>query len=195
MTDFKVLLGLLSFLLITSIGNAQTPADQPSQFDLVIFGSNLDANATEVWLKENPGTENNWQKLDFGRTISDAENGLTSILISNLSAEKFAGQDIRENYIAIKISSSTSNLDQEIRALYALPHAEYSPEDRQKIHAAIQSNPEQVRKHSLANLVFPRAQSLSDNKDFTEHIEMPVRHLKPGVQEVKWLDIIFSEEN
>lgn len=192
MTDFKKLLGFFSLLLFTSIGNAQTPADQPSQFDLVIFGNNLDANTTEVWLKENPGSENNWQKLESGRTISDAKNGFTSILINNLSAEKFAGQDIRENHIAIKVSTAASDKNQEIQAVYALPHAEYTEEDRQKLHVAIQSDPEQVRKYSLANLVFPRAQSLSENREFTEHIEMPVRHLKPGVQEVKWLDILFE---
>lgn len=192
MTNFKSLFVLLSFFLITSIGTAQTPDEQPSQFDLVIFGNNLDAKSTTVQLRENPGNENQWQKLESGQTISDGENNFTSILISNLSTEKFAGQDIRENYIAIKIRTEGSDGNQQIRAIYAVPHADYSTQDRQKMHAAIESDPGQIRKYSLANLVFPRVQTIPDGKEFTEHIEMPVRHLKPGVQEVKWLDIIFE---
>lgn len=192
MTAFKNLFVLFSFFFITTIGAAQTPAEQPSEFDLVIFGSNLDAKTTTVQLRENPGNENRWQKLESGETISDGENDFTSILISSLSTEQFAGQDIRENYIAIKIRTEASDDNQQIRAIYALPHADYSTQERQMLHAAIQSDPGQIKKYSLGNLLFPRAQSISDGKEFTEHIEMPVRHLKPGVQEVKWLDIIFE---
>lgn len=191
MIDLKIIFGLFACLLFVSIGSSQNPAEQPPNFDLVIFGNNLDSN-TEVLLNENPGTENNWQKLDSGHVISDEKSELTSLLISNIATKKFAGQDIRENYIAVKINPSAGNT-QNIRALYVFPHEEYSSDNHQKIHTAIQSYPNQIRKYSMASLIFPRSQSLSANNGFTEHIEMPVRHLKPGVQEVKWLDIIFKE--
>lgn len=192
MIDFNGIPGLLSFLIIVFTANAQNSAGQPSQFDLVIFGSNIDSN-TEVMLKENPGTENSWQKLDSGTLITDEESEFSSFFFNNLSVEKFAGQDIRENYIAIKINPSAGS-EQHIRGLYALPHVDHSPNTQQKIHATIRSYPEQIRKYSLGKLIFPRAQSVSGDNIFTEHIEMPVRHLKPGIQEVKWLDIIFSED-
>ncbi|WP_445664801.1 hypothetical protein [Fodinibius sp. AD559] len=192
MIDFKNIFALFACLLFASIGSAQNPIEEPSKFDLVIFGNNLDSN-TEVLLRENPGTENSWNKLDSGHLISDEQNEFTSLIFSSLSTEKFAGQDIRENYIAIKINpSSSSSLN--IRALYVLPHAKYTSDHLQNLHTAIQSDPEQIRKYSMGKLIFPRAQSISGDKKITEHIEMSVRHLKPGIQEVKWLDIIFSED-
>lgn len=191
MIDLKRIPKLFLLLIIVSTANAQNSGGQPSNFDLVIFGSNIDSN-TEVMLKENPGTKNSWQKLESSRLISDEQNEFTSLFFSNLSTEKFAGQDIRENYIAIKISPATGT-EQNIQALYALPHVDHSQNTLQKIHTAIQSHPEQIRKYSLGKLILPRAQSISGDSKFTEHIEMPVQHLKPGIQEVKWLNVIFSE--
>lgn len=192
MIDFKPIFGLFTCLLFAFTGSAQPPAESPSKFDLIIFGKNLDSR-TEVFLKENPGTTNNWQKLDSGRLISDEKKGVSTLLFSNLSTKKFAGQDIRENYIAIKITP-VEDRNQLIRALYALPHVDHSQETLQKIGDAIQSDPQQIKTFSLANLVFPRSQSISGDNEFIEHIEMPVRHLKPGVQEVEWLDVIFSKK-
>lgn len=192
MIDFKNIFVLFTCLLIASIGSAQPPTESSSKFDLVIFGKNLDSS-TEVFLKENPGTATRWKKLDSGRLISDEEEVFSSLLFSNLSTQKFAGQDIRENYIAIKVTPAQDR-NPHIRALYALPHVDHSPNTLQKIDVAIQSDPQQIKTFSLANLVFPRSQSISANNEFIEHIEIPVRHLKPGIQEVKWLDVIFSEE-
>lgn len=192
MLNFKNIFGLFACLLFASIGTAQPPAESPSEFDLLIFGKNLDSTV-EVLLKENPGTKNSWQKLDSGRLISDQKETFSTLLFSNLSTDKFAGQDIRENYIAIKVTPAEGR-NIHIRAFYALPHVDHSRNTLQKTLTAIQSDPQQIKTFSLANLVFPRSQSISGNNELIEHIEMPVRHLKPGVQEVKWLDIIFSED-
>lgn len=191
MIDFKNIFGLLACLLFASIGSAQTPAELPAKFDLVIFGNNLDFT-TEVFLNENPGIEAKWHKLDSAHVISDEEDEFTSLLFSSLSTKKFAGQDIRENYIAVKISSVVDSI-QHIQALYAFPHINYSSNKLQAIHTAIHTEPKRMRKFSLGTLIFPRPQLISGQNGFTEHVEMPVRHLKPGVQEVKWLDIIFRE--
>lgn len=191
MTHYKLVLSVFPFLLITALGMAQSTSHQSSQFNLVIFGDNLETNSIEIRLKVNPGTEQHWQKVEEkANRYSDSE--YTTLTYKGLSSEKYAGQDIRENYIAVKIRVLNKN-ETKVRGLYALPHLECSQNNLEKIHEAIKSSPEQIHKHTIAKVVYPRPQSLSADKDFTEHIEMPVRHLKPGVQEVRWLDIIFSD--
>lgn len=192
MISYRFILAFCSLILLCNAATAQTSDQQPSRFDLVIFGSNLDANSTRVWLKENPGINNNWQQLPSGNAASHSAGSFSILVFSGLSTEKFAGQDIRENYIALKV---TSNGDAELRAVYALPSSTYTPNALGKrLHSLIQSHPVELQKYSIASQLRPRPVALSQNSPFVEHIEMPVRHLKAGVQEVKWLDVIFSRE-
>jgi hypothetical protein len=188
----KSLFGLCLSLLLISSAAAQNTASETKQFNLVVFGNNLDAESTQVWLKENPGIDNNWIKLESGQKISGSENTYSSIIYPGLSTEKFAGQDIRENYIAIKIRATDAQ-PQKIRAIYALPKNDGRPEEvKSKIHTAIKSHPNEIRKYSLASLLLPNPITIVNQEEVIEHVEMPVRHLKPGLQEVKWLDIIFQ---
>ncbi len=188
----RFLFGFCLLFALTSIAGAQTTEKLPAQFDLVIFGSNLDANSTRVWLKENPGSNNNWQQLDSEQVISPENDQFSSMVFRNLPSEKFAGQDIRENYIAIKIAGGEQG---ELRAIYALPSID-NPENESanKLHVIIKNDPQQILSYSIASYTRPRPISISGESEFVEHIEMPVRHLKPGIQEVKWLDVIFSGE-
>jgi len=187
----RFLFGLCFLFVLTSIAGAQM-TELPTQFDLVIFGSNLDAKSTQVWLRENPGADNNWQRLKFGKTVSVAKDSFTSIVFRNLSSKKFAGQDIRENYIAIKI---TGGEQAKLQAVYALPNIDI-PENElaDNLHSIINNQPQQILSYSMASYARPRPISISGESEFVDHIEMPVRHLKPGIQEVKWLDVIFSGE-
>jgi len=191
MTNLKTLLVYFCLLLLASAGLAQSSSQQPARFDLVIFGSDLSLQETEVWLKENPGTADNWHKLESGLVAKTTNSKHTTLIYRGLETNKFAGQDIRENYISIKLRIDNQQ-NAQLRAAYALPHLENTDEITNKIHQAIQSHPAKMKEHSMATLVFPRPHSLSQ-KAVIEHIEMPVRHLKPGVQEVRWLDILFGK--
>lgn len=190
MLDLKPLLATFCLLLIASAAPAQPSNQEPPQFDLVIFGNNLKTQTTKVWLKENPGTHDHWQQLDGGKTVSG--HGFSTVIYSNLSTARFAGQDIRENYIAVKIGTANSE-SLHIRAAFALPHLDDINQMSDKIRQAIQLNPKQLQQHSIASLLLPRPQTVSPDQKMIEHIEMPVRPLKPGVQEVRWLDILFSK--
>lgn len=50
-----------------------------------------------------------------------------------------------------------------------------------------------VRRHSVALHVRPRPVQLSADTPFIEHLEAPIRHRKPGVMEVEWLEILFQQ--
>lgn len=194
MIDSKILLIFCTFFLLISTAQAQS-TDKPAQFDLVLFGSSLDAQHVEVWLKENPGIENNWQKLTSGQTVINQDDNFSILVFSSLVIKKFAGQDLRENYIAIKVAATDGQENSELRAMYVFPHSDYSSEKLAlKLHKVTRSHPGELQKYSLAQQVRPRPHQLSDGTAFIEHIEMPVRHHKPGLQEVKWLNIIFSNE-
>jgi len=188
MTYLKKSFGLLFLLIISTSGFAQVP-ELPKQFDLAIFGQHLNASSVQVWLKENPGINDNWIKVGNGQTVISSDDSFTTIVYSGLDTDKFAGQDLRENYVAIKIKTKGQQTAQ-IRAAYALPTIEQATDN---LHKAIQYHPGKIKEHSMGSLVFPRPQRVTSKKTFLEHIEMPVRHLKPGVQEVRWLDIIFSQ--
>lgn len=187
MTYLKKSFGLLFLLIISTSAFAQMP-ELPEQFDLAVFGQDLHASKIQVWLKENPGINNNWVKLDNGKTVTSTDDPFTTIIYQGLSTDKFAGQDLRENYVAIKIKTKGRRSAQ-IRAAYALPAI---GQVMDRLHKAIQYHPTKIKEHSMGSLVFPRPQRVTNKKTFVQHIEMPVRHLKPGVQEVRWLDVIFS---
>ena len=187
MTYLRKCFGLLFLLIISTSGFVQMP-DLPKQFDLAVFGQDLHASNVQVWLKENPGINNNWVKLDNEKAVTSTDDSLTTIIYQGLSTDKFAGQDLRENYLAIKIKKKGRQTAQ-IRAAYALPTIKQRTDN---LHKAIQSHPGKIKKHSIGSLVFPIPQRITNKKTFVEHIEMPVRHLKPGIQEVRWLDVIFS---
>lgn len=188
MTYLKKSFGILFLLLTSTTGFAQMP-EVPEQFDLAVFGQDLHTSRVQVWLKENPGINNNWVKLDNGKMVPSTDDSFATIIYRGLSTDKFAGQDLRENYVAIKIKTKGRRTAQ-IRAAYALPD---TGQQMDKLHEAIQYHPIKIKKHSLGSLVFPRPQRVTNKKTFVEHIEMPVRHLKPGMQEVRWLDVIFSQ--
>jgi hypothetical protein len=115
-------------------------------------------------------------------------------VVPDHSTARYLGQDIRENYIALKITTTQDDPEGTLRAAYAVPTAErYDDATCKRLAALIAKQPGAVRRHSLASHVRPRPAALS-GASFVEHLEAPIRHRKPGVMEVEWLEILFRPE-
>lgn len=155
-------------------------------FDLVLFGKNLNHSKLNVWLRTNPWLSDQWVRSGtaYLRTIS----GYDLLAYRDLPVDRYLGQDIRENYLLIKIKPRQGNAS--LSAIYVLPHSKNF--DAKKIFTLIKENPVELQQHSLADYIRPRPYHLQANQTLTEHVEAPVRNLKPGVQEVRWLDILFN---
>lgn len=184
-------------LLIFSLGFAPAVSAQPSPpietFDLVLYGDELRGVGEHVRLKSNPWRRDAWIAVGRQRHVACAEHPSVAVL-PNLPTPEYLGQDVRENYVALKIVPMDGS--PELRAAYALPSADTLKEDScNRIVDLIASDPAVVRRHSLASHTRPRPVSLSGRRPFIEHLEAPIRHRKPGVMEVEWLEILFAPES
>ncbi|MFO7891423.1 MAG: hypothetical protein R6V04_13915 [bacterium] len=189
------LLILLHFSYSDMLHAQETDAEQSNNccFEIWIYGDGLSSENMEVSVKTNPEFGEQWHSiLSPDRTDPSIRIfGYNRLLIlSGLSLEKYFGQDIRENYAAVRVSAEQNT--SEIQAFYVLPEgiADKLNLPEQAIDL-IRYHPEKIRQRSLACLIRPRPFRLINGNVYTEHIEAPVRHLPPGVQEVKWLKILF----
>ena len=187
---------LLAFLLVAvwSVGpvGAQ-PGPAVKTFDLVLVGDHLRAEAHRVALKTNPTTGASWTVLE--ETRCPRTNQL--LVLSDLSATRYLGQDIRENHLTLRITtpSSTEDARGALRAVYAVPSTE--PIDTAacaQLARLARTTPQALRRHSLAIYERPRPASLRAGTPFLDHVEASVRHRKPGVVEVEWLNVLFGKE-
>ena len=187
---------LLAFLLFAgwSVGpvGAQ-PGPAVETFDLVLVGDHLRAEAHRVALKTNPTTGASWTVLE--ETRCPRTNQL--LVLSDLSATRYLGQDIRENHLTLRITtpSSTEDARGALRAVYAVPSTE--PIDTAacaQLARLARTTPQALRRHSLAIYERPRPASLRAGTPFLDHVEAAVRHRKPGVVEVEWLNVLFGKE-
>ena len=186
-TYFFIIAVVFGFLFQGNVLAQSPDSTRTNQhFDLILFGRNLKASKSAVWLKTNPWLSDKWEKLENAH--SQTTSGYNLLTYQDLSVNRYLGQDIRENYLLIKIQTAKDGTS--ISAIYVLPHSNNF--DVQKIFALIKEDPIKLQQHSLANYVRPRPYLLKGSQAFIEHVEAPVRNLKPGVQEVKWLDILFS---
>lgn len=185
-----VTLALLLPLLVLSA--AAQPARPTETFDLVLYGEQLNDVSEHVQLKSNPWRRDAW--IAVGQRHRTACTGSSSVYVLRaLPTGEYLGQDVRENYIALKIAGLQSQ--EALRAAYALPLADPLDEDAcQRIAHLVATDPATVRHLSLASHVRPRPVSLSGPEPFIEHLEAPVRHRKPGVMEVEWLEILFNPD-
>jgi len=187
---------LLAFLLVAvwsvgPVGAQSGPAVET--FDLVLVGDHLRAEAHRVALKTNPTTGASWTVLE--ETRCPRTNQL--LVLSDLSATRYLGQDIRENHLTLRITtpSSTEDARGALRAVYAVPSTE--PIDTAacaQLARLARTTPQALRRHSLAIYERPRPASLRAGTPFLDHVEAPVRHRKPGVVEVEWLNVLFGKE-
>ncbi|MFB6272623.1 MAG: hypothetical protein ABEL51_06985 [Salinibacter sp.] len=182
-------------LLSWTVGpSAAQPTPPVDTVDLVLVGQHLEAPTHTIAVKTNPWRSNRWTSVRKRGTSGACPSQPRLHVIPGLSAARFLGQDIRENYIALKITA-TEDADGTLRAAYALPST--LPLDRaacERLALLIATDPATVRRHSVASHVRPRPARLSADAPLIEHLEAPIRHRKPGVMEVEWLEILFRPE-
>lgn len=166
-------------------------------FDLVIYGKNLTVDHLKVLLRTNPEFDFQWedplQASDKKIKVLNPDSK-NILVICDLSKERYFGQDIRENYIGVKLESAVEDQHPEISAMYAVnADSKCNKEATEKYLRLIGNTPVKIKKNAIASIVRPRPFILKREIIYTEHIEAPVRHLKPGVKEVEWLDIIYGQ--
>lgn len=182
----RTIVATLVMLLGVGAAWAQEETD-PSHFDLVLHGSGLAPGAVDVALRTNPAIGEQWETIN--RTPIHCEE---TTVFPNVSKERYFGQDIRENYVAVKMKGSAEG-QSAVRAMYAMPHVEgFTEEECRAIQELIATAPQTVRLHSWAHYVRPRPAVVSPDRPFIDHIEAPVRHKKPGVLEVEWLELLYA---
>ena len=185
---------LLLLGLVCGAGPAGAQPGPPIEnFDLVLVGDHLRADVHRVALKTNPTYGTAWSSVDGARCTDTTQ----LMVIPDLSASRYLGQDIRENHLTLRITtpSSTEDARGALRAVYAVPSTE--PIDTAacaQLARLARTTPQALRRHSLAIYERPRPASLRAGTPFLDHVEAPVRHRKPGVVEVEWLNVLFGKE-
>lgn len=168
--------------------------ENPGTFHLLFYGRNLNTEQVKVQLKTNPRAGEAWTNiLKEGNNVWSSESR-ELLVIENLSMENYFGQDIRENYIAVRLTSKAEDSQPEISAMYALPpNVDIDKSSHGWFIERLKNQPVKLREQILASHVRPRPHILQNGVPFTEHIEAPVRHFKPGVREVEWLELLFQQ--
>lgn len=193
---FRTTLGLGLLMLMAAGPTAAQSSPPVDRFDLVLVGNNLDASPHQVSLKTNPWRSDEWTSVSPSEGVSDCASQPNLRVRSDLSTAQYLGQDIRENYIALRITTTEDGTEGTLRAAYALPSTDTWTEAAcERLATLIETNPSTVRHHSVAVHTRPRPVSLSADAPFIEHLEAPIRHRKPGVMEVEWLEILFAPES
>lgn len=190
---------LLGGLLLTVLGTAPWAAAQPTSpvkhFDLVLVGSDLDPTTHRVALKTNPKRGGAWTPVAPSARPARCPSQPGLRVIPNLSVARFLGQDIRENYIALRVTTRGTAATGTLRAVYAVPSVDtLNAAGCERLATVIAEEPARVRRHSIATYVRPRPAQLSAEAPFLDHLEAPIRPRKPGVMEVEWLELLFAEE-
>ena len=186
---------VLVLLSLTAGPSAAQPTPPVDTFDLVLLGRQLDAPAHTIALKTNPWRSDQWTSIYSEGNPEACPTQPRLHVIPDLSSARYLGQDIRENYIALKITTTQDEPDDTLRAAYALPSTQPLSETAcERLESLITTDPATVRRYSLASHVRPRPASLTADASLIEHLEAPIRHRKPGVMEVEWLEILFRPE-
>jgi hypothetical protein len=189
-----VLSGVLLAFLAPAPGAAQS-ARPVDHFDLVLVGRHLNAPTHQIALKTNPWRSNAWIPTPPPEKSFACRAHPQVHVVSGLSTARFLGQDIRENYVALKITTTSTDAAGTLRAAYALPASDALGDATcDRLATLIATDPATVRRHSVASHVRPRPASLTVDTPLIEHLEAPVRYRKPGVMEVKWLKILFRPD-
>lgn len=165
------------------------PTSSVDTFDLVLVGDSLTASAHDIALKSNPVEGEQWETRD----ALQCDDPGRLLLLTDLPASRYLGQDIRENHLSLRVTSETSGAS--LRAAYAVPSTSDGEDTTcARLAELVETRPQTVRHHSLAVYERPRPAQLSPSTPFINHVEAPIRHRKPGVMEVEWLEIIFRNE-
>lgn len=166
------------------------------QFDLVVYGFDLDAGEHEVFLRTNPDFGYTWESVGTLRAQapagSDSNGRWATAVIPALSSDRYFGQDIRESQVAARIATAAGADGSRLSAVYATPHVPgQGPAFAQQLTRLIEQEPEVLEKYSLGRLVHPRPAVLRAGEGFIALVLAPVRHRPAGVLEVENLEIEF----
>lgn len=196
MTDVRPLaLSVAVLALLVPEPSPAQPTVPVDTFDLVLFGSGLTPSAQEVALKTNPWRGDAWTPVSSTDGSPSCASSSTLRVVPGLPTDRYLGQDLRENYVALKLSTARGESAGRLRAAYALPSVDsIGAAACERLVTLIETDPSTVRRHSLAAHVRPRPAPLSADAPLIEHLEAPIRHRKPGVMEVEWLEILFAPE-
>lgn len=159
-------------------------------FDLVVVGEAVGGPAVQVALRTNPARGHTWTNL--GRPARRSSDGTVAVW-TDLSLPRYLGHDIRQNHMMLRIETGDNpSPDAAMRAVYAVPHSAETTDFVARLRALIRTDPLAVRQHSYAALVRPRPLALAPDMTVLTPIEAPVRHRKPGVLEVEWLELLYQ---
>lgn len=183
---FRVVPAFVALLIGLGSAASAQPNRPADSFDLILVGDSLRPAVHQLELKTNPVAGDTWTTID-GVECTGTED---LMVMPHQSVDRFLGQDVRENYVALRITSETAG--GLLRAAYAVPSIEQIDENvcAQLAHV-LETEPIRFRRHSLAVYERPRPVRLRPDTPFVDHVEAPVRHRKPGVMEVEWLEILF----
>lgn len=181
-----VLLGAVLALVLGPTVHAQ-PVSSVDTFDLVLVGDSLSVSAHRVALKSNPTKGATWTTLKEAR----CEETERLLVLPAQPTDRYLGQDIRENYLALRVTAETDGST--LRAAYAVPSTnDLDAAACAQLARLAETQPMTVRRHSLAAYERPRPAQLRPGAPFVDHVEAPIRHRKPGVMEIEWLQILFG---
>ena len=179
-----VLMGAWTGILAPVAAQSNTSVDQ---FDLILVGDQLSPAVHQVELRTNPTQGGSWTSP--GETRCAEVGGV--LVIPDRASARYYGQDRRENHLSLRITT-TGNVSQgRLRAAYAVPHDDWTNANCTQLARLVRSDPQTVRRYSLATYERPRPARLTSEEPFIDHIEAPIRHRRPGVMEVEWLNILF----
>lgn len=177
-------------------GISQSPGSPAAQhppgdgFDLVVYGADFDRGEHEVFLRTNLDFGSEWVSLGFLAAAAGASqaDGATAIF-TDLSTERFLGQDFRESYLDLRIITREPSNGSSVSAVYAMPHVPASRDAAARIRHLIETEPMAIEHNSLASHVQPRPRSLQPGIEYIEHVRAPMKHTLPGVMEVEQLQV------
>lgn len=195
----KTLILLVQILLFSGMVSPVHGQEIEGEFALLIYGQNLRGTDVEIELMKNPGLDNHWiavNQRQIDQYSSKVTERMQLLVITGLSSEEFVGQDIRENYISLRIKNVSQDKADSVlfRGAWAVnKSSEIVRKDKVSQWSNwIRHEPEKLRHRSFAQTVYPKNRPIPSNTSLIEHIELPVRHLKAGLQEIEWLEMLFS---
>lgn len=190
------LFALLATLGCQSVGSSQAAArpdaargQADQRFDLLVYGLDLNRGDHEVFLRTNLDFGHEWESI--GRIAADGASGdrWGTAVFPGLSGERFLGQDVRENYVDVRIVTTGGADGAHLAALYAMPHAPRARGGTAQVTRLIEDDPTAVERRSFMSLVHPKPVALRAGAEYVGHVIGSVKHSGPGIKEVEQLKI------
>lgn len=173
-----------------SAGQIPAPLEPTERFDLVLYGSDFDPDEHEVFIRTNLDFGSDWVSLG---TIAPAANGgdpaWGAVVFTDNETARFLGQDFRESYLELRITTRDGSDGSRLSAVYVMPHVAQAADAQPHIARLIEEDPRLVEQHSLASHVQPTPHPLRPGPDYVQHVRIPMKHALPGVMEVQQLQV------